>query len=171
MTGSRSVPARAGVHTDRVRQSSLSAALLNTMSGKGLVWMHRSPKAVARRTPVHETAGCGGAHRSAPTGGAAYGMPRNVRIPGSVPVAPSTTPVLIRTSSAARTGSPHRTPTRTMVAKTERVINWRTVNSPDHSHSILSKGSQHRTPPLARKPAWHEGGHGRWTSSATGRGR
>src|SRR6516164_5891202 len=32
---------------------------------------------VASRTPDQLAAGCGGCHRSAPTGGAAYGIPRN----------------------------------------------------------------------------------------------
>src|SRR4030095_13883552 len=104
MTGSRSVAVLAGVHTDAYRQSSLSAALRNTMSGNGVVWIHRFPNASALRTPVHLAAGWGAAQRSLPTGGIAYGMPRNARTPAILPVVPSSTPVAIRTWSGACTG-------------------------------------------------------------------
>ena len=41
------------------------------------------PKAVAARTPSQAAAGCGAANRSAPTGGAANGMPRKTARPAS----------------------------------------------------------------------------------------
>src|SRR5690348_3319015 len=43
-------------------------------------------KLVAARTPDQCAAGCGGCQRRAPTGGAAYGMPRNsLMVPVDVP--------------------------------------------------------------------------------------
>src|SRR5580692_1974303 len=54
------------------------------------------PNAVASRTPGQRAAGCGGCHRSAPTGGAAYGRPRNssaapLAVPRTKPLAVTAT--------------------------------------------------------------------------------
>src|ERR1700729_527158 len=84
------------------------------------------PNAVASRTPAQLAAGCGGCHRSAPTGGAAYGMPRNsstapLATPRTAPLAvPTTGPlelaaacprrVLALTAGAAATRAPRVTP-------------------------------------------------------------
>src|SRR5882757_11401059 len=81
---------------------------------------------VASRTPGQLAAGCGGRHRSAPTGGAAYGMPRNssaapLARPRTAPLAvPTTGPlalaaagpprVLALTAGAAATRAPRVTP-------------------------------------------------------------
>src|SRR5580704_10331754 len=51
---------------------------------------------VASRTPDQLAAGCGGCHRRAPTGGAAYGMPRNS---SAAPLArPRTAPLAVPTT-------------------------------------------------------------------------
>jgi hypothetical protein len=47
-------------------------------------WAHGMLMWSATRTPSHGTAGCGGRQRSAPSGGAAKGMPRNRREPPSI---------------------------------------------------------------------------------------
>ena len=39
------------------------------------------PNSAAGRTPSHGRGGSGGRKRSSPTGGAAYGMPRNCQAP------------------------------------------------------------------------------------------
>src|SRR5688572_16573564 len=44
--------------------------------------MQTLPNLLASRTPSHLTTGCGGSQRSAPTGGAANGIPLNARTPG-----------------------------------------------------------------------------------------
>src|SRR6201999_3319344 len=55
-------------------------------------------KLVAWRIPRQDAAGCGGCQRSAPTGGAAYGMPRYSAV---VPaVLPCTGPSAVRTTEA-----------------------------------------------------------------------
>src|SRR4051812_23794994 len=55
----------------------------------------RSPKLVAAFTPVHLGAGCGAFHRLGPTGGAAYGMPRDCRTPVTPESAPLTRPASV----------------------------------------------------------------------------
>ncbi len=74
MTG-LSAPGRQplGVKTFRYRQSSDVLAWPNGPASCGQC----GANAVAARTPDQLAAGCGGCHRSGPTGGAAYGMPRN----------------------------------------------------------------------------------------------
>jgi hypothetical protein len=62
-----------GVKTFRKRQSSDILAWPKGDGGCGQCGANW----VASRTPGQLAAGCGGRHRSAPTGGAAYGMPRN----------------------------------------------------------------------------------------------
>ena len=69
---------RRGAKTLRKRQSSLpSVSVTLPSSSKANGWRHGEPNAVASRTPVHEAAGAGGRQRRAPTGGAAYGIPRH----------------------------------------------------------------------------------------------
>src|SRR5829696_5346980 len=58
--------------------------------------MHWLPKAVARRGSIHFGTGCGGCQRSAPTGGAANGIPLKLRRP-SAGGAPSIGPALVIT--------------------------------------------------------------------------
>src|SRR5580693_854034 len=74
---------------------------------------------VAARMPDQPAAGCGGCHRNAPTGGAAYGMPRNswtapLARPRTAPLAviatgPLAVVVLALTAGAAVTRSPSET--------------------------------------------------------------
>src|SRR5579862_2570153 len=60
--------------------------------------MQCGPKSVALRTPLHFAAGTGGFQRKSPIGGAAYGIPRNVRTaPSSLP---STMPEAVFTCGA-----------------------------------------------------------------------
>src|SRR5579859_8025709 len=58
-------------------------------------WVHSLPNVVACSLAVHGACGCGGCQRSAPTGGAAYGMPSHLLTP--LPTIPQTGPVLICT--------------------------------------------------------------------------
>src|SRR5580658_10033533 len=66
-------PPPLGVKTFRYRQSSDVLASPNGPATCGQC----GANCVASRTPDQLAAGWGGCHRSAPTGGAAYGMPRN----------------------------------------------------------------------------------------------
>src|ERR1700733_8587707 len=66
-------PPVAGVKTFRNRQSSDVLAWPKGEADCGQC----GANFVASRTPDQLAAGCGGCQRSAPTGGAAYGMPRN----------------------------------------------------------------------------------------------
>src|SRR6185295_844843 len=67
-------------------------------------------KADAARTPVHDGAGCGGRQRSAPSGGAAYGMPLNTTMAGSSPATPESAPdstlTVARSEAGAALGVP-----------------------------------------------------------------
>src|SRR5580658_9736881 len=84
--------------------------------------------------PVHEAAGCGGRQRSGPTGGAAYGMPRNSSVRPAVlprrvpPVVVTTSPVrgllgaagaalapATRAPAATKLSAMATTPSRTLV--------------------------------------------------------
>src|ERR1700759_3215395 len=70
----------AGVKTLRYRQFSDELATPNEDDGCGQC----GAKLVALRTPGQGAAGRGGCQRSAPTGGAAYGMPRNSSVAATV---------------------------------------------------------------------------------------
>src|SRR4051812_48632723 len=59
--------------------------------------VHLSPYWVAALTPVHGRTGWGARHRRAPTGGAAYGMPRKLSTPSAR--APRTAPLSVTTTS------------------------------------------------------------------------
>src|SRR5205823_8828538 len=58
-----------------------------------------SPGLVASLMPRQRAAGRGGGHLSGPTGGAAYGMPRNSLAPPAC--VPWTNPLSVRTTSGA----------------------------------------------------------------------
>src|SRR5437588_8395238 len=90
----------AGVNTFRYRQFSDELATPNEDDGCGQC----GAKLVAARTPGQGAAGRGGCQRSAPTGGAAYGMPRN-----SSPAAtawPRTAPPAVVTTGALAAPAP-----------------------------------------------------------------
>src|SRR5215472_840073 len=107
-----------GVKTFRKRQSSDVLPCPNGDGDCGQCGANR----VASRTPCQLAAGCGGCHRSAPTGGAAYGMPRNsstapLATPRTGPLAvPLTGPALALAlalalaAGAAATRAPRVTP-------------------------------------------------------------
>src|SRR5580692_4941116 len=111
-------PARAvpwlGVKTFRNRQSSDVLAWPKGEATCGQC----GANVVASRTPDQLAAGCGGCQRSAPTGGAAYGMPRNsstapLATPRTAPLAvPATGPLaaLALTAGAAATRAPRVRP-------------------------------------------------------------
>src|SRR5579864_9447175 len=111
MTG-KCEPARwwRGVKTFRNRQFSDVLARPNGPASCGQC----GANVVASRTPDQLAAGCGGCQRSAPTGGAAYGMPRisstaPLATPWSAPLAvPATGPLaaLALTAGAAATRAP-----------------------------------------------------------------
>src|ERR1700722_2445366 len=96
MTGLCEPPrCRLGVKTFRNRQFSDVLAWPKGDAGCGQ-W---GANWVASRTPGQLAAGWGGCHRSAPTGGAAYGMPRNS---SAAPLArPRTAPLAVLTTGAA----------------------------------------------------------------------
>src|SRR5205085_11429837 len=83
--GSGFVGAGSGVHTFRYRQSSFSLAAPCTDASCA----HAPAKLVAWSGVVHAVTGAGGRQRSVPTGGAAYGMPRNLRVLSSTKPTPS----------------------------------------------------------------------------------
>src|SRR6202034_1898796 len=97
MTGRRP-PTRApgGVKTFRYRQFSDVLATPNPEGGCGQC----GANAVASRIPVQGAAGCGGRQRSGPTGGAAYGMPRNSSVRPAI--MPRRVPPAVVTTSPVR---------------------------------------------------------------------
>src|SRR6516165_1303481 len=99
MTGRPPRPTTGGVYTFRYRQSS-DVLVVITPVAMLPVWAHAGPGQVAAfLTPVHRAAGRGARHRRAPTGGAAYGMPKNSRAP--LARSPRTAPLSVRTTSGA----------------------------------------------------------------------
>ena len=74
MTGRRP-RAPAGRQTLRYRQSSLTGAPSEASPARGAGCRQAGPNALAARSVRHGATGCGARQRSAPTGGAAYGMP------------------------------------------------------------------------------------------------
>src|SRR5215510_3452463 len=81
MTGILSPAVFAGVHTLRYRQSSLIPAGAPKIFANAASCMQLTANVVACFTPVHDWIGCGAFHRSAPTGGAANGMPLKEAMP------------------------------------------------------------------------------------------
>src|SRR5688572_19679463 len=61
--------------------------------------MQTGPNLSPARTPSHEEAGCGGFHRSSPTGGEPNGIPLNDVTPSTLPGTPETSPLAVRTGS------------------------------------------------------------------------
>src|SRR6266702_3167533 len=98
MTGRPPRPVAVGVYTFRYRQSS-DVLVVMTPVAMLPVWAQVFPGHVASLIPVHGAAGWGGCHRRAPTGGAAYGMPKNSR---ALPAcSPRTAPLPVCTTSVA----------------------------------------------------------------------
>src|SRR6478735_5112796 len=90
------------------------------MSPKIEPCMQRAPNVAACFTPAHGVTGCGACHRSVPTGGAAYGTPRNARMPSAF-VVPSTTPASVLTCAYA--GEVNRAlPSRTIAIRLTQEI-------------------------------------------------
>src|ERR1700681_3606082 len=111
MTGSASPPVFAGVHTLRYRQSSLISGGAPKIRAKVGSCMQLGPNVDACLTPVHGFTGWGARQRSAPTGGAANGMPLNDTMPFAS--TPATRPPVTSTS---RTCAPAGGPSHTMAA-------------------------------------------------------
>src|SRR2546423_14902541 len=64
--------------------------------------MARGANWSALRTPDQLTTGCGGLHRSSPTGGGAKGIPLELRRPESGPEVPSMMPLVVTTRLAVK---------------------------------------------------------------------
>ena len=96
-----------GAKTLRKRQSSLPNVEATLPSGANSSGCRQGdPKLVALRTPLYEPAGAGERKRRAPTGGAAYGMPRHsdpdaVATPSSAPLGVTTIGPAARAGAAA----------------------------------------------------------------------
>src|SRR6516225_3178295 len=128
-----------GVKTFRYRQSSDMLAWPNSVAGCGQCGANR----VASRTPDQLAPGCGGCHRSAPTGGAAYGMPRNsstaplarprtgplvVPTTGPLPLAAACPPrVLTLTAGAAATRAPRVSPATASRVRTRHRVQFMNI--------------------------------------------
>src|SRR5690242_17943851 len=91
MTGRRDGPT-SGVHTFTVNHSSDDVIRIGCGGG--------GPNSSASRTPFQGSCGTGAAKRSGPTGGAAYGIPRNVSTPPTS--LPRTLPVVVATMVTLR---------------------------------------------------------------------
>src|SRR6185437_11425975 len=103
MTGSRRPELCAGRNTFRYRQFSDVLATPNGEAG----WGQCGAKLVAGRMPRHGLGGTGGRQRSGPTGGAAYGIPRNsaIRPAAALPASlPRTAPPVVGTTSRPPAG-------------------------------------------------------------------
>src|ERR1041385_1748981 len=78
ITGSGFLGTGDGDHTLRYRQSS---SLLGSFIKVGdAICAQRLPNAIASSGCFHPSGGCGAFQRRSPTGGLAYGMPRNCRL-------------------------------------------------------------------------------------------
>src|SRR5215470_8951703 len=98
MTGSGRCGSIFGVYTLTTRQSSAVLVLITPVPTLP-VCAHTLPKVVTSLMPVQGAAGCGGRQRSAPTGGAAYCVPRNSR--ASAVKKPRTAPLSVCTTRGA----------------------------------------------------------------------
>src|SRR5271165_4531464 len=98
MTGKPPRPVTAGVYTFRYRQFSDVLVVITPVATLP-VWAQAGPIRSAFLMPFHRGAGCGGRHRRAPAGGAAYGMPKNSRTLRAY--SPRTAPLSVRTTSGA----------------------------------------------------------------------
>src|SRR5579863_5750232 len=124
------------------------------------------PGLVASLVPCHGAAGCGGRQRSAPTGGAAYGMPRNslarpvrnpLTRPSRVPTTSGSNPDPARPAAAAPGPAIPQTPTTSPAATSTRPA--RLVMVPDPaiaaltfavpSHSQRQAGGRSTRPPAS----------------------
>ena len=75
------------------------------------------PNSVAVRTPYHRVAGRGGRQRASPTGGAAYGTPRNASTsPASSTYAPWSSPAVVLTNVPRGPSRPADSPAATSVS-------------------------------------------------------
>ena len=94
-----------GVQTFSVRQSSATGsgpiASVCCMCGFS-AWTETGPNSNASRVPDHGSAACGGAKRSSPSGGCAYGTPRKTDSPSSS--RPISSPDVTRTAAGATRG-------------------------------------------------------------------
>ena len=90
--------AGSGVQTLSVSQSSPAFSRAGSAPPKRPGWGGGRPNVSAVRIPDQLRAGRGAANRSAPTGGSAYGMPRNTASPASC--RPRTMPAVVRTSGS-----------------------------------------------------------------------
>ena len=99
------------------------------MSPKMLACTQRAPNFVAALTPSHFAAGCGAFQRLAPTGGAAYGMPRYCRTPVTPESAPLSRPasVVIGDWADAKGGSVSATSAAAVAATRARRASVQTM--------------------------------------------
>jgi hypothetical protein len=149
MTGlSRRARRRPGVNTLRNRQFSDVLAWPNGDAGCGQC----GANCVASRTPDQRGKGCGGRQRSAPTGGAAYGMPRNSSTaplasprtaPSLVPATGPPPPVCARiglapTAGPAATNQPRMTPAAAIHARVSHVVRVIGISSLLYTSTITS---------------------------------
>ena len=115
MTGSFAAGAFAGTHTFSVKQSSLPPESRKFMSPKTFPCMQCEPNSVALRPPSHFAGATGGFQRRSPTGGAAYGIPRNTRtapstLPSAIPEAVFTCgPSAAPNRASGKANNPHTT--------------------------------------------------------------
>src|SRR6266851_251384 len=117
MTGRPPRPTAAGVYTFRYRQSSDVLVVISPVATLP-IWAHGFPGQVAFLMPVHGAAGRGGRHRRTPTGGAAYGRPKNSR---ALPAySPRAAPLSVCTTSGA--GPPEACAAAARTAVTERAV-------------------------------------------------
>src|SRR5690606_37903294 len=91
--------APAGFHKLRYRQSSEEPSDTDPGAPPHPAWAQVGPNSLPSRTPSQAATGCGGRHRNAPTGGAAYGLP--LKLETSPPVVPPTIPEAVRTVCAS----------------------------------------------------------------------
>src|SRR5579872_3539941 len=132
-------PPVAGVKTFRNRQFSDVLAWPKGEAACGQC----GANAVAARTPGQLAAGCGGCQRSAPTGGAAYGMPRNSSTP---PLAiPPTSPLAVLATGPPAAAPPATAPALTAGAVATRLPRVRPATAsraPIHAIDIRRLPSQ-----------------------------
>src|SRR6185436_3046374 len=152
ITGRRSLARAAPVQRLRYRQSSLVAGESGMSTDTfrrptPFGWMQTLPKRSPGRTPSHFAGGCVGFHRSAPTGGAPNGMPRNTRTPSGEFFAAATSPASVFTGSGSAAETIATEAATAATATTERLCMLRyslQTNEVIHGVAWLLRARGHR---------------------------
>src|SRR5215472_8080557 len=121
--------------TLRKRQSSLLVSASRLFQSPRTGCAHGAPKDVASRTPFHLVAGMGSCQRKLPTGGCAYGMPRNSAPPEDL-LTPRASPLAVPTTKLLSAGKASATWYKQRMRTVVTVVRTNAGSTPRSEHAI-----------------------------------